>query len=235
MGFRMRKSFKVAPGLRVNVSKSGASLSAGVRGATANLSSRGIRTTVGIPGTGLSYSATSPTKRERSASEISGPSFTADSWYLEYSAADLWNMCFASESFNWRDLTPAQVEELTLVINKKCEKLKTKRSRAVAIWFAIFCIGIPFFVGMQSGTLSGVAYGALVGGLLLFINKVAYELSSDGKAKKMWPRALRELTAEELQDKTVQEACMFVKGSRPILVADMVASIEGRTSRNWNI
>lgn len=32
MGFRFRKSFKIAPGVKVNLSKKGASLSAGVKG-----------------------------------------------------------------------------------------------------------------------------------------------------------------------------------------------------------
>lgn len=32
MGFRFRKSFKIAPGIKVNVSKKGASLSAGAKG-----------------------------------------------------------------------------------------------------------------------------------------------------------------------------------------------------------
>ena len=55
MGFRFRKSVKIMPGVRLNVSKTGASLSVGGRGATTNLSKRGIKSTFGIPGSGLSY------------------------------------------------------------------------------------------------------------------------------------------------------------------------------------
>lgn len=57
MGLRFRRSFKLFPGVRLNISKSGLSTSFGVRGASVNLSGRGIQGTVGIPGTGLSYSA----------------------------------------------------------------------------------------------------------------------------------------------------------------------------------
>jgi hypothetical protein len=57
VGFRFRRSVKLMPGIRVNLSTRGASLSLGGRGATVNLSSRGTRTTVGIPGSGLSYSS----------------------------------------------------------------------------------------------------------------------------------------------------------------------------------
>ena len=56
MGFRFRKSIKLFPGIRLNLSKSGVSASIGRPGATVNISERGTRGTVGIPGTGMSYS-----------------------------------------------------------------------------------------------------------------------------------------------------------------------------------
>lgn len=56
MGFRFRRSFKLIPGLRLNLGLGGASLSAGVPGAMLNFSRRGARTTFGIPGTGFSWS-----------------------------------------------------------------------------------------------------------------------------------------------------------------------------------
>lgn len=59
MGFRFRKSLRIAPGIRINLSKSGISTSLGGAGASINLSSRGTRHTVGLPGTGLSFSSMS--------------------------------------------------------------------------------------------------------------------------------------------------------------------------------
>ena len=55
MGFRFRKQIRIAPGLKVNLSKSGASFSLGGRGASLNLGRRGQSVTTGLPGTGLSY------------------------------------------------------------------------------------------------------------------------------------------------------------------------------------
>lgn len=55
MGFRFRKSLKIAPGVRVNLSKSGSSVSFGRRGATVNVSDRGTYVNAGIPGSGLSW------------------------------------------------------------------------------------------------------------------------------------------------------------------------------------
>ena len=44
MGFRMRKSFKVAPGVRLNVSKSGFGASVGGKGGRYSVHSSGRRT-----------------------------------------------------------------------------------------------------------------------------------------------------------------------------------------------
>ena len=55
MGFRFRKGLSLLPGVRLNFSKSGASLSLGGRGMSVNLSPSGVRTTVGVPGSGMSY------------------------------------------------------------------------------------------------------------------------------------------------------------------------------------
>ncbi len=59
MGLRFRKSFKIAPGVRVNVSKKSVGISAGVKGARVSVNSSGRTTkTVSLPGTGLSYTKT---------------------------------------------------------------------------------------------------------------------------------------------------------------------------------
>jgi hypothetical protein len=52
MGFRYRSSIRLGRGLRIDLSKGGASLSVSRRGATVNLGKRGIRGTVGLPGSG---------------------------------------------------------------------------------------------------------------------------------------------------------------------------------------
>lgn len=55
MGLRLRQNLRLFPGVRLNFSKSGVSLSAGPKGATTNISTRGVRETLGVPGTGISY------------------------------------------------------------------------------------------------------------------------------------------------------------------------------------
>lgn len=75
MGFRFRKSFKVAPGVRVNVGKKSASVSIGGKGMRVTKSTTGRTTkTVGIPGTGLSYTSTSTSKKKRHSKAADYPS-----------------------------------------------------------------------------------------------------------------------------------------------------------------
>lgn len=67
MGFRFYRSWKIIPGVRLNLSKSGISTTLGVRGANMNIGRRGRRYTAGLPGTGLSYVRTAARKRRGGA------------------------------------------------------------------------------------------------------------------------------------------------------------------------
>ncbi len=55
MAFRFWRRIRIAPGVTLNLSKSGGSLSFGPRGAKFTIGPRGRRVTMGIPGTGLFY------------------------------------------------------------------------------------------------------------------------------------------------------------------------------------
>jgi hypothetical protein len=55
MGLRFRKSIRLAPGLRLNLSGNGASATLGRPGASVKVGRRGVHGTAGLPGTGVSY------------------------------------------------------------------------------------------------------------------------------------------------------------------------------------
>jgi len=55
MGLRFRRRLSFGPGIRLNFSRSGVSTSVGRRGAWWTLGPRGSRVSVGLPGTGISY------------------------------------------------------------------------------------------------------------------------------------------------------------------------------------
>ncbi|MCR4590289.1 MAG: DUF4236 domain-containing protein [Lachnospiraceae bacterium] len=59
MGLRYRKSITIFPGVKLNISKSGLSLSVGKKGAHVSAGTSGRKSvSVGVPGTGLSYTKT---------------------------------------------------------------------------------------------------------------------------------------------------------------------------------
>lgn len=105
MGFRFRKSFKLAPGVRLNVSRRGLSTSLGRRGATVTLGSRRKTVTLGIPGTGLSYTTAigGRGKRQTSAPPSALPSAGAPPRQVELLAPDAGSATADRPSFrrNW--------------------------------------------------------------------------------------------------------------------------------------
>jgi len=64
VGLRFRKSKKILPGVRLNVNKGSLSLTVGPKGLRKTFSTTGrTTTTVGLPGTGISYTETSGAKK----------------------------------------------------------------------------------------------------------------------------------------------------------------------------
>lgn len=73
MGFRFFKRIQLAPGISINLSRSGVSASLGPRGAKVTLGPRGIRKTVGLPGTGFYYTTHSSWKSKKQEKEPPAP------------------------------------------------------------------------------------------------------------------------------------------------------------------
>jgi len=90
MAFRFRKSVKLFPGVKLNLSQSGISTSIGVPGATVNIGKKGTRATVGLPGTGISYSEklsdSSPTTSQNDQTANAGSGEVDGTWFLWFIA-----------------------------------------------------------------------------------------------------------------------------------------------------
>ena len=79
MGLRFRKSISLLPGVRLNISKSGVGVSAGVPGLRGSINSSGRLTgTVGIPGTGVSYVKTKTIGKKSKSSSKSKTTKTSE-------------------------------------------------------------------------------------------------------------------------------------------------------------
>ena len=144
MSWRFRRSMKVGP-FRLNFGKTGlSSVSVGPRGASVNIPvgrSGGTRTTVGIPGTGLSWSseqAPARSTRERQQAQRVRPQETStESTIREVMAAMVgpeavgdafWRQRLIDRVLNYED-TPRRIREAALLV-KSAEMVELHMRRA---------------------------------------------------------------------------------------------------------
>lgn len=74
MAMRFRRSVKVAPGVKVNLNKKSMGVTVGTKGAHYSVNSSGTKTSsVGIPGTGVSYVNSSGKKSQNSGGSAEAP------------------------------------------------------------------------------------------------------------------------------------------------------------------
>src|SRR5437867_1427800 len=75
MGWRLRfwRRLRILPGVTVNLSKSGPSLSIGPRGTKVTIGRKGVRQTVGIPGSGLFATNYTPWEPGEQKLPVGGP------------------------------------------------------------------------------------------------------------------------------------------------------------------
>ncbi|ERT60770.1 DUF4236 domain-containing protein [Megasphaera vaginalis (ex Srinivasan et al. 2021)] len=80
MGFRFKRSIKILPGIRINFNKNSHSISIGPRGAKTTFSKNGVRKTIGLPGSGLSYTTYTAYKgKKTNANQSLSPASTLSS------------------------------------------------------------------------------------------------------------------------------------------------------------
>lgn len=79
MGFRFKRTIKVAPGVRLNIGKKGISTSVGKRGAGVTFGPKGTTAHVGIPGTGMSYTTKVGSKKQSTTNSSQRTSQTKSS------------------------------------------------------------------------------------------------------------------------------------------------------------
>ncbi len=69
MGLNFRKSLSIGKLIRLNFSKKGVSVSAGVKGARISLGKGGVRETISLPGTGISWTERQAFKKRKNAEQ----------------------------------------------------------------------------------------------------------------------------------------------------------------------
>lgn len=159
MGFRFRKSFNMG-GFRINISKSGIGYSYGVKGVRFTKTAKGTsRTTLSIPGTGLSYVSESGKKNNTSK--------RVENSVEKSNSIDVYDSN-ALYSVEFQDL----IDNLNKV--KKVSKMSN-----ILIWSLILCVVNPLFI----------ITGVIGIGLNIYIRKVlavSMEYEFDTESQKQY-------------------------------------------------
>eukprot|EP00456_Euglypha_rotunda_P080002 TRINITY_DN7721_c0_g2_i2.p1 TRINITY_DN7721_c0_g2~~TRINITY_DN7721_c0_g2_i2.p1 ORF type:complete len:318 (+),score=41.12 TRINITY_DN7721_c0_g2_i2:1271-2224(+) len=123
MALRFRKSIKLAPGIRMNLSGSGTSWTLGPRGASIGIGKRGTFLNTGIPGTGISsrtrLSGSSATPRALSSRTAAAPQTQHQTVSLRVSVSDDGEVTFT-------DMTgaPASAQQMALAKLQAKEQIR---------------------------------------------------------------------------------------------------------------
>lgn len=70
MALRFRRTLKIAPGVRLNLTKTGVSARVGPRGAGVTVGTSGTTVSAGLPGSGLHLSKKLPRRRQTALAEV---------------------------------------------------------------------------------------------------------------------------------------------------------------------
>lgn len=147
--FRFHKSLGILPGLRVNLSKSGPSLSVGPVGLRLNVGPQGIRTTAGLPGSGLSVINRKSWRSMRAPRSASG---------------EMIEKC--------DDAPDGSREDMDTEVRARATA--TPSNKLFIAKFLISIVLILLLLVVMAGMFKGVplAWGTAVGGLTLIVGKI---------------------------------------------------------------
>lgn len=170
MPLRFWRRVKVAPGVTLNLSKTGTSVSLGPRGAKTTVGHGKVRQTVGLPGTGLFYTRT--LDRNRAEPPLAAAPAPAEA------AASL----TAPPPVPWRS---------TLVIMAVLTGLLATSSPTTAAWFAL--VGTPIALLLAwllrrhpaaLGVLIGAAVVAVIAFVVMLFVGVLSAAASGGRSRR---------------------------------------------------
>ena len=151
MGLRFRKSVKIAPGVRLNISKKSVGISAGVKGYRKSINSSGrVTTSIGVPGTGVSYVKTENLKSKKKKAVSSRVSSTA-----------------AAASSSASSPAPAKVQKAAAQPKEKTTAVLQERPDASFVVFGVVALAGAVFLFASSHVIFSVV-AALFGVFCLY-------------------------------------------------------------------
>ena len=175
MGFRFRWSKSILPGIRLNLSKSGASVSLGRRGFWYTIGSKGTRTTIGIPGTGLSWTHHEPYKN----TELKPVSNSRRTYEISADAEQ------AIESSSIEEILAQSTSDLAFLLNEANSRW---RFAPLVLLLAVLTLGIGAYFENREWLILGVAIACVAWPIVRLVDRyrrsiaVQYNLGDEEKA-----------------------------------------------------
>ena len=158
MGFRFRRTMQVIPGLRLNLSRSGPSVSVGPRGLHYTVGMKGTRATVGIPGSGLfwtSYKTYSSGRGSLSSRSVPPPGPSAA---RAESPPAMDSSAKSFESAEIEQLVASSTSELAPQLNAA---RKQWPYHPLVLFAALTVLGIAIASGLQPLAIGALVFGGV--------------------------------------------------------------------------
>lgn len=158
MGFKFRKSIKVAPGVKVNVTHKGVGVSAGVKGARISTGPSGSRITTSLPGTGISYEQRIGKKKgpkQRTSSSASATQTTTTTRPNNHSHTRVQSSPIKQEAKTFK-VTPFRSKDNKA--NSFARKLMKPLCIITGICAILFLIMMLFVPALILAVISGLCY-----------------------------------------------------------------------------
>jgi hypothetical protein len=165
MGFRFRQSFKIIPGVRLNLSRSGASVSLGPRGLHYTIGSHGTRTTVGLPGSGISWTAYQAYSSGNRSSLPSHPSRNAGD-VESNEATSLDRSATVIDSAPIEQLVASSTIDIAQALSASRSRWRLYKTLLVAL-SALFVVGAFAAINSASAVSPAVAFVVTAGAVII--------------------------------------------------------------------
>ena len=159
MGLRFRRSIKICKGVKVNFGKTGASLSVGTKGFHKTFHTSGkVTTSIGIPGTGISWVDTknpNSSRNRQPATRSTNRNSTRESLFFRNNQTDTINTSSAEPTpiVNERSQIAAPVVSSIYLNNKDIREIYTKSDYPID-WTDISISSTPEEIDMDRATWS---------------------------------------------------------------------------------
>jgi Cdc6-like AAA superfamily ATPase len=173
MGFRFRRTLTIIPGIRLNLSRSGPSVSLGMRGLHYTVGAKGTRMTAGLPGSGLSWTSYQPYVAGR-RSETSQPHPPSPDNSVPPRSADPVATNFQSAPIE--ELVSGSTSELAPVLDAA---RKQWRFHPIVLALAVAAFALAVFSNSPPAAVGAIVFGVIAWPSMFFCDRYRLTINLD--------------------------------------------------------